>query len=194
MSTDYMQAPEVEEIAKDLIPEHHGHLQHVTILYVFRTKAQKQAGKEVWGKARKVGGLNAFLVRDALRDSGPDVSLRTASGAVDTTTGKLADLTRKLADEPDEFFVLEIAHDIWRFLSDEAKRALVDHELCHFTTEFDDEGNNKLAIAPHDIEEFAEVVRRHGLWRDDIKHFMVQATQLELIPVGGAEGEPQAGA
>jgi hypothetical protein len=30
----------------------------------------------------------------------------------------------------------------------------------------------KLKIAPHDLEEFTDIVKRHGLWRESIKKFM----------------------
>ena len=30
----------------------------------------------------------------------------------------------------------------------------------------------KLSVKPHDLEEFSCIVRRHGLWREDIEDFV----------------------
>lgn len=87
--TEYRPAPSVQRIAEDLIREHHDHLVDVRIEYAFRDKAAKKAGKTVFGTARKVGGLNAFLATDT------------------DETG---------SDEVDDFFVIEIAEDTWRIL------------------------------------------------------------------------------
>ena len=57
-------------------------------------------------------------------------------------------------------FLIVIAEDIWGALSSNAQEALIDHELCHC-------GGNDVSgfkIAHHDIEEFAEVLERHGAW------------------------------
>lgn len=61
--TDYRHADEVEQIAKDLIasvPDHEP-LADVRIDCVFRDKAVRTQGCKVLGRARKVGGLNAYL-------------------------------------------------------------------------------------------------------------------------------------
>lgn len=150
MSIEFSPATEAQEIGQALIPKHHSHLIGARIEYVFRSKASKSKGQELWGKARKVTGLNAYL-------AGGD--------AVEGT---------------EEFFVVEVAADIWKELGDKQKRALIDHELYHCVTTIDEQtGETHLAVAPHDVEEFAEVIKRHGLWRGDVKAF-VQAAQGEL--------------
>lgn len=60
---DYRRAPEVQAIARDLIDtiEQHKTLASVRIEYVWRDKAAKSKGRTVLAKARKIGGLNAFL-------------------------------------------------------------------------------------------------------------------------------------
>lgn len=95
----------------------------------------------------------------------------------------LVHLVRK--DEPPEevdFFVIEIAANTWRTLTDEQKVALVDHELCHCITEIPEtvDKDRKLVIRGHDLEEFAAVVRQHGLWRPDIEAFMANSAQPTL--------------
>jgi len=75
-------------------------------------------------------------------------------------------------------FVIVIAEDIWSHLADERKRALIDHELCHCRFE-----DGKASIRAHDVEEFSQIVERHGLWNQDlylIAPKIEKAAQLEL--------------
>lgn len=145
--TVYRHASAVKAIAEKLIADHHNHLDGTHIEYVFRDKAANSGGKEVWGKARKISGLNAYLAGDI--GEGVDV---------------------------EDFFVIEIAEDVWRILDGDQRVALVDHELHHCTIAINDDNVvTGLAIAPHDLEEFKAVVERHGLWRPDITEFLKAA-------------------
>ena len=145
--TSYRPAKEVEDIALDLIPKYHGHLTdfNIKIEYAFVSKAPKSNGKEVWGTCRKITGLTAYI-------------------------------SDNNSDEP--FFVITISEPIWDILPKDKKIALVDHELCHAwaeanQSEDDDEADPvKISLRPHDLEEFACIVRRHGVWRDDIEAFV----------------------
>ena len=153
--SDYTPAPQVRRIADDLLLDHHTHLLGVEIRYVFVTPTPKSKGELVWGRARKVSGLSAFLAHDIPVDEIVD-------------------------DEADwSFFVIEIARDVWDAIDQKARIALVDHELCHCDVAEDDDGNRRLVTRPHDIEEFRDVVRRHGLWRPDVAAF-AGAVQLQL--------------
>jgi hypothetical protein len=42
-------------------------------------------------------------------------------------------------------------------------------------------------IAPHDVEEFAAIIRRHGLWKEDVKLFARAVRQCELPLFDGVE-------
>jgi hypothetical protein len=61
----------------------------------------------------------------------------------------------------------------------EQQRALLDHELCHaaIATDSEDEakvdaeGRAKYRMRKHTLEEFHEVVARHGLYKGDIEAF-----------------------
>jgi hypothetical protein len=71
---------------------------------------------------------------------------------------------------------------VWDVLPQKTKVALVDHELCHAWAEAnqkeDDDGEAepvKLSMRPHDLEEFSCIVRRHGLWREDVEDFVENA-------------------
>jgi predicted metallopeptidase len=151
----YFEAPEVQKIADKLIPQYHQHIIDfsVKIRYVFVDKTPNSKGKEVWGTCRKVSGLNAYLEGES-----PD---------------------------GDAFFVITISKDIWDILPEDKRIALVDHELCHAVAEAKQQKNDsdsdddmetdnpiKLSVKPHDLEEFSCIVRRHGLWREDIQEFV----------------------
>jgi hypothetical protein len=152
--TTYRTAPEVERIAEQIIAQHHPHLADVPIRYLWRDKAATSKGNTVLGKARKVTGLNAHLVHLVRKDEPP---------------------------EEVEFFVIEIAEDAWHTLTDKQQTALVDHELCHLGVDIPERADKdrKLVLRGHDLEEFAGVVERHGLWRPAIETFRA-ATQAQL--------------
>lgn len=166
MTTTYWAAPEVEEIAEKLIADYHTHLGDERIRYVFRDPPAKTKGHIALGKARKVGGLNAHLVQLVGRER--------IAGPVD-------------------FFVVEIAFEPWGQMDEKARIALVDHELCHFEIVEPDkpDDHRKLAIKGHDLEEFHEIVRRHGFWQPSIRELVDAAnSQLELNIAGDSEDEP----
>lgn len=137
----YGPAPEVAEMARPLIEEHHPDLRDVPIVYVFRSRATAKGGRKVLAKARVVKGLHAFLPALASGDLTPHSEFGY------------------------DFFCMEVAADAWYDLTDSQRVALVDHELCHFAVAYDDEDNTRsLWIRAHDVEEFIEVARRHGQW------------------------------
>jgi len=80
--------------------------------------------------------------------------------------------------------LIEVNWEEWKFLSDERKIALIDHELCHFSLEIDDEGKKKYVLLSHDIEEFRAIVDRWGLWKPDVQRFAVsieRGRQLDIF-------------
>ncbi len=117
--TRWIEAPEVKAIADRLIPRYHSHLRSWSeeIRYAFRDEAQVSKGRTVWGKAHKISGLACYLATNAPGEP----------NAFEDTPAPPADM-----------FVMEIAADIWERLNDRQREALVDHELCHFTIDFDD--------------------------------------------------------
>lgn len=144
----YSEAPQVETIARELIETTHPHLNGVRIDYLFRDTAAVSGGKITLGSARKVTGLMAFMSK-----------------------------------EEDPFFIIEIAEDRWAHLPEAARIALVDHELCHCGVEVFEGGegepdDHRLFIIKHDLEEFNDVVRRHGLWQADVKAFAAALSEL----------------
>jgi hypothetical protein len=168
MSNNYSEAPAVREVACDLINKYHQHLlRHaVRIEYLFCEKAQKEKGKQKIGTAKRISNLNAYL-----------------AGKVDQETGELTETP---------FFVITIHKASWDFvLSEKQRAALVDHELKHCWAEEDEEtGEVVLSILPHDIEEFADIVKRHGRWLEDVDAILKAAEagpQLTLTEIARKE-------
>lgn len=148
--TTYRHAPEIKEIALDIIDDvdEYSPLINIEVRYVWRDKHAKSKGDAVYGKARKIAGLNAHLADAADPDLG--------------------------------FFVIEIARDLWVHLEEHQQRALVDHELAHLVVAFDEDDVLSLSIRGHDLEEFFGVVRRHGAWRPEISTLSQLAGQQRL--------------
>lgn len=165
--TTYRPAPELAERACPIIAEHHSDLSlyGVEPLWVWRSTAAKSKGRLVLGKARKLSGLAAALLFASEHNDGD-----TQEGDVDE-------------EENVDRFVIEIAEDTWLDLSSKQKDALLDHELAHLYVEEDDDGTAVLSLRAHDVEEFAAIVRRRGLWKPDLESFgaaVEDAKQLSL--------------
>jgi hypothetical protein len=130
-------ADEAEHIANDLIAEHHHHLVNARILYLFTTAKRKKCDRVTVATAGKLAAVQRFL------SSG----LQSVQEGYD--------------------FIILIGHGEWGFLDDEQKVALVDHELCHcwrFEKEMKRGTKSWWGLRGHDVEEFTEVIARHGLW------------------------------
>ena len=84
-------------------------------------------------------------------------------------------------------FLITLAYDQWERLSLGQRSALVDHELCH--CRYDDVDG--ASMRGHDVEEFQEVIDRHGLWRSDLvkvaESFQKGLTLPGLEREGGVE-------
>ena len=154
-SAQYTNAPEVKDLAEKLVEKYHGHLTdfNVKLEYVFVDKTPKRNGKEVWATCRKISSINAFL-------AGGD-------------------------DGSDPFFVIVVSEPVWDVLPPDTRLALVDHELCHAWAEANQKENAdeadavKLSLKPHDVEEFSCIIRRHGLWREDVIDFVDAALKAK---------------
>jgi hypothetical protein len=95
---------------------------------------------------------------------------------------KAADLDRQLHDFD---FILLLNFEVWSHVefSEAQKRALLDHELCHGARALDadreprytPDGRAVYRIRKHTIEEFHEIVERHGQWKGDIQTFVERA-------------------
>jgi len=61
-------------------------------------------------------------------------------------------------------FVITSCFQIWQQLNNAEKKALIDHELNHCTIV-----NGHWAIRPHDVEEFKDIISRHGDWGGNLQ-------------------------
>jgi hypothetical protein len=171
-------AHEVRALAQDLIREHHTHLLDANLLYVFTDQKRKRCDRVRLGSAAKMNALQRFLA------SGMD----------------------SVEDGPD--FVILIGAFEWGTLGKDARNALVDHELSHCalfvkeapevrgdpatwrrikpTESRDDFDDWRWGMRGHDLEEFADVIRRHGFWRHDPQELEFKAIALQLaLPKDG---------
>lgn len=91
---------------------------------------------------------------------------------------KAGDLQRELADYD---FIILLNKEVWEHEKFGSKRqkALLDHELCHAAQAYDkhgkrmknDRGKYVFRVRHHDVEEFSEIVERHGIWKHDLEVF-----------------------
>lgn len=122
----------------------------------------------------------------------PDVDGRVTLGKCK----KASDLDRELAAFD---FIILLRKWFWiaEAVSDEQRRALLDHELCHAEVKRDKYGDSVedergrivYRIRKHDIEEFSAIVERHGCYKRDLEQFAMalrRGPQVDL-PLGEDE-------
>lgn len=157
---EYSVAHEAAQLGMLLINkvDEHAHLILANIGYVFRDDELRRHGRVTWAEC--------ILVERILQ------SEKRWSRLV-----KWALLRILGAEELPDFLIL-IDRNIWEGLDAESKLALIDHELSHawFATEddgmtqkFHKDGSPVWAIRGHDVEDFAGVVERNGLWNEELR-------------------------
>ena len=147
-----VRALDAERIASPLIERHHRHLLGARVLFLFTNKQRTKGEKVVLGTAQKMAPLQKYL-----------------SSALDPDTGMPS------VDEGYDFLILLDSNE-WATLNAKQRTALVDHELMHCWV--DAEGAFKLRA--HDVEEFADIIARHGLWKSDVQTFGEVIRQMRL--------------
>ncbi|HHV61127.1 MAG TPA: hypothetical protein GXX51_00575 [Firmicutes bacterium] len=78
-------------------------------------------------------------------------------------------------------FVITVNRDIWAKLTVEAREALVDHELSHCSCDYDPLGRPIWRTQGHEVEDFADVIRRHGLWSVELEALMRAAEEYRQL-------------
>lgn len=101
---------------------------------------------------------------------------------------KASELHRELA--PYDFVIL-LNRDFWRNERVTAlqRTALLDHELMHAAVSRDENGDPKVdergrtiyRMRKHDLEEFRDIVARHGCYKSDIEEFMKAVVRAEHL-------------
>ena len=64
----------------------------------------------------------------------------------------------------------------WVRLDHAQRLALLDHELCHVIGDTD----TGFAMRHHDVEEFNDVIERHGAWSRDVLEFLATARKAQI--------------
>lgn len=90
-------------------------------------------------------------------------------------------------------FVILLNHEAWNgsWFTEDMMNALIDHELCHAQVakdsngevKLDEEGRQCYRIRKHDVEEFQEIISRHGKWKSDIRSFVETAMAVKDKPL-----------
>ncbi len=123
----------------------------------------------------------------------PDVDGRVTLGKCK----RASDLDRELAGYD---FVVILRQEFFQHpdATDDQRRAILDHELCHAEVKcdedgeplVDEQGRTVYRIRKHDIEEFSEIVARHGCYRRDIEVFAAQLEKAKQLGLPGFDGKP----
>ena len=74
----------------------------------------------------------------------------------------------KLLSQRKEDFIIIIPKPTWDKMSEDERRCVIDHELCHCGIRLDTGGNKKWMLRKHTIEEFPENLARFSARRDQL--------------------------
>lgn len=133
----------LQEVASKVIQVDRRHLQIMKIAYMFRPEAPVSDGKATAGMCIRLDDRNYTI-------HGYD-------------------------------FVIEIAKDIWEEADEKFRLALMDHELGHIGIRYGEDGQPemdeksgriKTYCKKHDIEEFEDVLERHGDYHPALRSFL----------------------
>lgn len=89
---------------------------------------------------------------------------------------KTSDLQKEYAEFD---FIIVLNREFWQDFTEQQRLALMDHELSHAASSEDEDGEQKedergrkvWRLRKHDIEEFSDVIERHGLYKKDLERF-----------------------
>lgn len=93
------------------------------------------------------------------------ILMRTGNWDKYGTIGRVSKKQRQAGVDGD--YILTLNSDEWGGLSSKAKRALIDHELYHMAKKKTRNGT-KFALRHYDVEEFVDIVKRYGTWRESL--------------------------
>lgn len=113
---------------------------------------------------------------------------------------------KKCSDSDRELGAYDLAiflnYTAWVMFEEPQRRALLDYELCHCAVTMDEvtgepkqdeRGRPVYRTRKHDVTEFRDVVRRHGLWTQDLADFartlMARQDRAPLFDAAEKEGE-----
>lgn len=121
------------------------------------------------------------------------LTFRPMTSAGKTLAGKARKASGLIGYYSQSDFLIIVSFEFWQAATPSQRRALLDHEICHCSVEYDKDGGRHWTLKGHDIEEFTAIVDRHGLWHDGLKQFgQAVARQLELPFVPDGVGKEKA--
>lgn len=103
--------------------------------------------------------LDGIRIAIVCREKAAKKHGKTIGADTSIPTAKLMPLFKEKYD-----IVICIALDVWDQLTMDQRQALIDHESCHCAVNPE---TGAFELRGHDLEEFAEIVARHGMWRND---------------------------
>lgn len=169
MSTAFWPAPDVEQVAEIVIEQSHEHLAEADIRYAFRSEPKKTKGRVALATVQRVTGVPAYLADGPqYRDK---VNPLTGQAVLNEDTGEV----QQVPVENAPFFLVLVWNHAWQAMSQPQRNALIDHELCHIR----EDDNGGLVLIGHDLEEFTDIVKRHGQWSPDIAAIIKAAEDFE---------------
>lgn len=115
------------------------------------------------------------------------VDQASSKGGIDVL-GKTRKISGSLEYLLELDFLIEIAEDKWADLSQEQRKALIDHLLERCTGEEDEKtGEMKWKIREPDVQEFATILRRYGAWNDQLAGFVSVAQEIQVDTIAREE-------
>ncbi len=131
-----------EIVFNDLIPNYHPHLANAKFLFLCRNTAAKSSGQKVPGSVKKASPLERYA--GSFLNSG---------------------------EEPD--FIMIIALEVWNEYPPNKRKALLDHLLMRCVAEENPvTGNVSYGTRPPNVQEFPEIVTRHGSWNESVEEMI----------------------
>ncbi len=103
--------------------------------------------------------------------------------------GKCSKATGKWRYLSNVDYVIEVFEQFWNTATQNAKEALLRHELEHIEPKEDDEGNIKWGLKKHDVEEFLCVAKEYGSWNQTLVEFR----NIFVLAVASPQTEPKPG-
>ena len=84
------------------------------------------------------------------------VTSKPMSRAGKAIAGKARKASGLLKHFADADFIVIVSDIFWNKMDPPARRAVVDHELCHCSVEYDEDGELSWILMGHDVEEFTK--------------------------------------
>jgi hypothetical protein len=124
----------------------------------------------------------AFVMRSEAQKRGPRMIL-----------GQTSKVPEKMHPYLEYDFLIWLSEKDYEGMSDAQREALIDHELCHCAKNLVTDG---WKLREHDIQEFAIIISRHGLWTEDLRRMdkakemyqqgdLLKDTQITMATPGG---------